>query len=50
MLRNGELGETGQNQRSVLRQDLKNVRLYFPTQSKYFLLLAQEELDVIFDI
>ena len=27
MLRNGELGETGQNQRSVLRQDLKNVRM-----------------------
>ena len=26
MLRNEELGETGQNQRSVLRQDLKNVR------------------------
>ena len=27
MLRNGELGETGQNQRSVLRQDLKIVRM-----------------------
>ena len=27
MLRNGELGETGHNQRSVLRQDLKNVRM-----------------------
>ena len=29
MLRNGELGETsiGQNQRSVIRQDLKNVRV-----------------------
>ena len=27
MLRNGELGETGQNQRSVLRQDVKNVRM-----------------------
>ena len=27
MLRNGELGATGQNQRSVLRQDLKNVRM-----------------------
>ena len=27
MLRNGELGETGQNQRSVLHQDLKNVRM-----------------------
>ena len=27
MLRNGELGETGQYQRSVLRQDLKNVRM-----------------------
>ena len=27
MLRNGELGETGPNQRSVLRQDLKNIRM-----------------------
>ena len=27
MLRNGELGKTGQNQRSVLRQDLKIVRM-----------------------
>ena len=27
MLRSGELGETGQNQRSVLRQDLKIVRM-----------------------
>ena len=27
MLRNGELGETGQSQRSVLRQDLKIVRM-----------------------
>ena len=27
MLRNGELGETGQNQRNVLRQDLKIVRM-----------------------
>ena len=28
MLRNGELGETGQNQRSVLRQDLKKVWMF----------------------
>ena len=38
MLRNGELGETstGQNQRSVLRQDLKNVRMLLIVVGVFF--------------
>ena len=38
MLRNGELGETstGRNQRSVLRQDLKNVRMLLIVVGVFF--------------
>ena len=46
MLRNGELGETstGQNQTSVLRQDLKNVRMLLINCGRsIFVLLASSQ-------
>ena len=54
MLRNGELGETstGQNQRSVLRQDLKNVRMLLIVVGVFFfcwLPLSISHLSVIYN-
>ena len=49
MLQNGELGETntGQNQRSVLRQDLKTVRMYVDCRWGVLSLLASSRYLVL---
>ena len=50
MLRNGELGETGQNQRSVLRQDLKNVRMLLIVVGVFLLCWLPLSINIFVDI